>query len=281
MNRDYHQLNVNEVYKKVINLTAKSLQLYLERSKKKLQRFDISQELRSRWQTRLDCLSNSFEGSWLNLQEPKFKFKKFSKKIDLSLKAPPILWKFHIIRRLTSDLFQSYSSKKRKFWDFKSWVFDVLIDLDEIEECSSIQAFLVKKRREEFLIKIKHKFIEKINQKHKFTIFNKYSTLLGQGMNFYFNQNFNELQAKKKILKETTALSFFGFSDSLSSNSDKELESQFTENIEKKANKNFILAVTEKVNRRKTKWRVILKDGILHMHEQDLLFNTCKCEFFW
>ena len=59
---------LSEVYILIIEKTAESLKNYLKINKKKTGRFDIVNELKKRWKTRINFLIDSMNGSWSNLQ---------------------------------------------------------------------------------------------------------------------------------------------------------------------------------------------------------------------
>ena len=120
----------------------------------------------------------------------------------------------------------------------------------------------------------------KINTSYQKNFYDKYSDFLVKGFNFYENAGM-KLQIQKKINKKNKEILLTDEIDSLELNIDEDSYSNENDDTEEKIPKNFILAITEKVYRRNTKWRIILKDGILHMNEKDFLFNSCKCEFFW
>ena len=100
-------------------------------------------------------------------------------------------------------------------------------------------------------------------------------------MDFFFDSKKNNILIEKEFFQREKNQNILNFVDSLGSELEEDLESQEMGEKEEKVPKNFILAVIERLYRRNIKWRVILKDGILHLNEKDLLFNLCKCEFFW
>ena len=45
--------------------------------------------------------------------------------------------------------------------------------------------------------------------------------------------------------------------------------------------KNMVLCQFEKVQRVKTKWKCVLKDGVVHVNGKDYLFSKANCDFEW
>ncbi|AFP65282.1 hypothetical protein CMESO_83 (nucleomorph) [Chroomonas mesostigmatica CCMP1168] len=280
MKKYSHQPSVIEVYTRVVDKTVEALEKYIKRSKKTPSRFNIPQELKSRWQARLNFLFSSVEGSWLSLLESQTRIKNFSKKNKSSL-LPLSFENFTIIRYLSDYFASRFRSNREIIPVFKPWLWYFVISQVAGEKVVPVQTGAISRIEELFPENNTTEFGEEKNNKHGKNIFDKYSALLDQGLNFYSNTFSNWSMLERKIKKELVGISFGLVSDSLGTDFEEELESQFSQGIDEQSPKNFILALSEKVNRRNTKWRVILKDGILHMNEKDFLFNTCKCEFFW
>uniref|UniRef100_A0A7S0VUS0 Uncharacterized protein n=1 Tax=Hemiselmis tepida TaxID=464990 RepID=A0A7S0VUS0_9CRYP len=281
MNKSPSRSIVNEVYSHVINVTVESLRKHIEKSKKKkFSRFDIPNELKSRWQARLNCLFYSLEGSWLKIQETSTKFNEFPKKIERPF-YPLTVINFSLVCNLSWDFFQFSKTKNEKISGFKSWVWNCLVSqmINEGVYPSQSMKTKMKKKKKTSLEKF---FSSPVTIfKYENNWFNKYGYFLEENLDFFFDSNKNSTVVEKKFFQNEKDQNFSNLVDSLGSELDEDLESYEIGEVEEKTPKNFILAVTEKVYRRNTKWRIILKDGILHLNEKDLLFNLCKCEFYW
>mmetsp|Transcript_7848 Transcript_7848/g.19092 ORF Transcript_7848/g.19092 Transcript_7848/m.19092 type:complete len:283 (+) Transcript_7848:121-969(+) len=272
---------VNEVYSHVINVTVESLRKHIDKSKKKkFSRFNIPNELKSRWQARVNCLFYSLEGSWLKIQETNTKFTDIPKKIEKPIYPLSVL-NFPLVCNLSWDFFQFSTINIGKISGFKSWVWNCLISQminEGVYPSQSMKVKIIQKKKtsSEKLFLLPSKIVNYENN-----WYNKYGSFLEENLNFFFDPKQNSTLSEKIFSQGEIDQTFSNHIDSLGSELDEELESHETGEIEETVPKNFILAVTEKVYRRNTKWRIILKDGILHLNEKDLLFNSCKCEFFW
>lgn len=280
MNKQLPRSIVNEVYSHVIEVTVESLKKYLEKTRKNSFRYNVLAELKSRWQARINCLFYSLEDSWLKFQEAGTKYSDFTKKVESS-NIPISVLNFPLVCNLSWDLYQYLGLNISKISGFKSWVWNSLVSQMINEGVYPCQSMKIKLKKTKIIQPMNAHFVENIYSKYGKNSFAKYTNFLTNGLNFYVNPT-NKLTLSKKTVcqnyEETILLHNF---DSLGSELDEEIESQEIDENEEKIPKNFILAVTEKVYRRNTKWRIILKDGILHMNDKDLLFNSCKCEFFW
>jgi len=271
---------VNEVYSYVINVTVESLRKYIDKSKKKSYRYNIPNELKSRWQARINCLFYSLEGSWSKFQETGAKFTEFPKKIENPVYPLSVL-NFPLVCNLSWDFFQFFTINIGKISGFKSWVWNCLISQMINEGVYPSQSMKIKIKKKEEKPSEKLFSCQKEVSKYEKNFFNKYFIFLEESQNFFLYKNSNLSLDRKISTEKVNDQTFSNSIDSLDSELDEDVESHEMDESEEKIPKNFILAVTEKVYRRNTKWRIILKDGILHLNEKDLLFNSCKCEFFW
>lgn len=69
--------------------------------------------------------------------------------------------------------------------------------------------------------------------------------------------------------------------DNNSSSLDSTGSSEEEEVIDEEEIENLILCQYEKVTRTKNKWKCILKDGMLHINDQDYAFHRATCDFEW
>jgi hypothetical protein len=279
MKKTNYQPIVIEVYTRVVDKTVEALDKYLRKSTKYTTRFNISQELKFRWQARLNFLFSSVEGSWANFFESQSKIKNFSKK-NQSLSPFFSNENSNIIRNLNEYFFSNLKFAEDGISAFKPWLWYFVITRIAFENFTPIQIGLLDRGDNLLSENDGDYFKEEKNIKYGRGIFTKYSALLDQGHSLHSDHFFNWSISEKKLKKEIIGISS-AISDSLGSDLEKEIESQLVDGDEEETPKNFILALTERVNRRNTKWRITLKDGILHMNEKDFLFNICKCEFFW
>mmetsp|Transcript_41482 Transcript_41482/g.100238 ORF Transcript_41482/g.100238 Transcript_41482/m.100238 type:complete len:207 (+) Transcript_41482:344-964(+) len=204
----------------------------------------------------------------------------FQKKIERPI-YPLSVINFPLVCNLSWDFFQFSTVNIEKISGFKSWVWNCLISqmINEGVFPSQSMKAKIKRKKKTPLEKF---FSSPINIfKYEKNWFNKYGSFLEENLDFFFDPKKNSTLAEKKNFQEEKDQNFSNLIDSLGSELDEELESNEIGGVEEKIPKNFILAITEKVYRRNTKWRITLKDGILHLNEKDLLFNSCKCEFFW
>jgi hypothetical protein len=279
MNKINTRSIVNEIYSHVIDVTIESLRKYFGKKKKISSRFDILGELKSRWKARLNCLFYSLEGSWIRFQEIGSKINEFPKKSesnDMSIS----IYNFPLVCNLSWDLLTNLYPPLHKISGFKSWIWNCLVSQIINEGVFPCQSFKLKLKKRNNNIIFSNQLENKIHTSYQKNFYDKYSDFLVRGFNFYENVEMN-LQVQKKMNKKNKEILLTDEIDSLESNIDEDSYSNENEETEEKIPKNFILAITEKVYRRNTKWRIILKDGILHMNEKDFLFNSCKCEFFW
>lgn len=267
---------VNEVYSHVINVTVESLRKYLEKKKKISFRFNVTSELKSRWQARINCLFYTLEGSWVKFQETGSKFNEFQKKNE-NMNIPISILNFPLVCNLSWDFFHAFSNDLRKFSGFKSWVWNCLISQVINEGGFPSQSFKLKKKKKSKNFPEKTNSYTKIGAKYGKNFFDKYQNFLEKGLCLFLISNHHPTSSKKK----NHEVIIVDAPETIDSELDEEFESNGTEEVDEKVPNNFILALTEKVYRRNTKWRILLKDGILHMNEKDFLFNSCKCEFFW
>lgn len=279
MNKTTTRSIVNEVYSHVIDVTIESLKKYLDKNKKISSRFNILGELKSRWKVRINCLFYSLEGSWVRFQEIGSKLNEFPKKSESS-EVPFSIHNFPLVCNLSWDLLQNLYSPLQKISGFKSWVWNCLVSQiinEGVFPCQSFKLKIKKKNNNLLFPKLSK---NKIYTNYEKNFYDKYSDFVVKGFNFYENSEMS-LQVQKKMNKKNKEILLADGFDSLESDLYDDSGSNEIGEEEEKTPKNFILAITEKVYRRNTKWRIILKDGILHMNEKDFLFNSCKCEFFW
>jgi hypothetical protein len=271
---------INEVYTQIIQVTVEGVEKYLKNSKRYFSKFDIAQELQSRWQARINCLFFFLESSWAKFQEIRSKAPENSKKMEFFSTSSPV-FNFPLVCNLSFDFFQNFYSTKESISGFKSWIWNCLITQVITEGVCPFQAKAKKNKTKKLLKENKIFFEEKSYKQHGKNIFNNYRIFLDQGLNFYFNSENNLLIDQKKIHFNKKNSSIIIHSESLGSELDDNLESQISDEIEDKIPNCFIIAMIEKVHRKSAKWKIVLKDGILHLNEKDFLFNICKCEFFW
>ena len=69
--------------------------------------------------------------------------------------------------------------------------------------------------------------------------------------------------------------------DNNSSSLDSTDSSEEEDVIDEDGIENLILCQYEKVTRTKNKWKCILKDGMLHINDQDYAFHRATCDFEW
>jgi hypothetical protein len=141
---------VNEVYTQIIDVTIQAVEKYLKKSKKKFLKFDILEELKSRWQARINCLFYYLEGSWVKFQESRSKNSDFSKKIEFSFTSPSI-YNFPLVCNLSFDFFNYFYLKKEIISAFKSWIWNCLIAQLTSEGIYPYQARAIKTKKKKFL----------------------------------------------------------------------------------------------------------------------------------
>jgi len=278
-----NRTTVNEVYYHVIDVTVETLRRYLDKNKKNSHQFDIPNELQTRWKTRLNCLTHSLNNSWVKFQDNCSKYNGGQKKKNEPSVVPQSLLHFPLVCMLSWDFFrQNRLDNGEKISGFKSWVWNCLISRVVAEGVYPSQS-IVKNHFQPLDIRriFRKNKITKNFLKTKKNYFSSYKNFLNQKSKHAFGSKSNTLYLFKKSKKGQPCFLSTIDSDSLDQETDEEIESQVIEETEENTPHNFILAIADKVYRRNTKWRVILKDGILHVNEKDLMFNACKCEFFW
>jgi hypothetical protein len=264
---------VNEVYFYVIDLTVEALKKYLQKTEKQMSKYDIPNELKIRWQARINCLFHSLEGSWSKFQEYSNKYNECITKNDILISSSTIV-QFPLVCTLSWDILKQFRKKNEKISGFKSWVWNCLVSHVVSEGVCPQHAYILNYKKNISFQKIQKQINLKNQTKYKKDIFNRYELIIFENFNMSKHNKNNVIQINKKNV-------IIHDSESLGSELDKDIESQIIEENEENIPSNFVLAIAEKVYRRNTKWRVFLKNGILHVNGKDLLFNLCKCEFFW
>jgi hypothetical protein len=184
---------------------------------------------------------------------------------------------------LSSEFFSQSHPKRQHKSGFKSWIWNILISKIIIENVYPLQSIDTKIFPYRKKFKIFNNFTNFNNLKKNRNIFFKYKysikkyrnqTTEGGNLSALAERFTNHIQIKsKEILSKN--------SSSIESEIDEEIDSQLSEENDEHLKPNFIVANVEKVYRKCSKWRVFLKEGILHVDGKDLLFNSCKCEFSW
>nr|UXY87891.1 transcription initiation factor IIA subunit 1 [Cryptomonas curvata] len=279
MNKNNFHSTVNGVYFYVIDLTVEALKKYLEKFKNEKNKYNIPNELKTRWQARINCLFHSLEGSWSRFQEYGSKNNEIADKIEVT-SSSKVISCFPLVCTLSWDILRQFRSRNEKISGFKSWVWNCLIGRVVSEGIYPQQSFILNVKKIPSTKKIQRQQNLKYRVKYKRDIFNQYALIISENFNLNVNPKTKFLLLSKKIFHSNNNIITYD-SEFLGSEFDKDIESQLMEETEENTPSNFILSVVEKVYRRNTKWRVFLKDGILHISGKDLLFNLCKCEFYW
>ena len=270
---------LSEVYILIIEKTTESLKTYLKINKKKTGRFDIVNELKKRWKTRIDFLIDSMNGSWSKLQDS-YDLKRNN--INVDGKNSSTNFCFPSICSLSWDFYKYSAMKENKTSNFKLWVWNCMISGIINDGNLPIPSTMFFK--ENFFFKrfiTRAKFLKKPHKMKK----NVFEWIGKVRKN---NNNHRRVENKVSILKiENNPLKIH---ERLIEDKDKELSDDFSldelesnrsERLDKAPVPNFLLAIIEKVYRRNTKWTIVFKDGVLNINKKDFLFNSCKCEFFW
>jgi hypothetical protein len=279
MNKSNFHSTVNGVYFYVIDLTVEAVKKYLEKSKKEKNKYNIPNELKIRWQARINCLFHSLEGSWSRFQEYGSKCKESTDKNELQ-SSMQIITYFPMVCTLSWDILRQFRNRNEKISGFKSWVWNCLIGRVVSEGVHPQQSFILNIKKKICDKKIQRQQNLKYKVKYKRDIFNQYKFIIGNNCNLNLNFKTKILSFSKKNFSSNNKIVTHD-SELLGSEFDQDIESQLVQENEENVPSNFILSIAEKVYRRNTKWRVFLKDGILHINGKDLLFNLCKCEFYW
>jgi len=273
---------VNEIYNNIIQITIEGLKSVLKKRKFKSSKFNLLEELKSRWEIRVNSLFLSIDGSWSKFQE-NANMTPNNTLDDRSPAQNPPLSNFSLVCTLSGEFFSQTHPKRQHKSGFKSWIWNVLITKIIIETVYPLQSIDTKvipyRKKFKFFIN----FTDFSYLKKKKDIFFKYKYLVkknlsqktgGGNLSALAERFTNHVQIKsKEILSKN--------SSSIESEIDEEIDSQLSEENDEHLKPNFIVANVEKVYRKCSKWRVFLKEGILHVDGKDLLFNSCKCEFSW
>ena len=280
MNKSNLHSTVNGVYFYVIDLTVEALKKYLEKSKKEKQKFNIPNELKVRWQARINCLFHSLEGSWSRFQEYGTKNNEPIDKNELLSSSHTVAY-FPLVCTLSWDILRQFRSRNEKISGFKSWVWNCLIGRVVSEGVYPQQSFILNVKKTISIKKIQSQENLKQKIKYKKDIYSQYGLIINENYSLNADSKTKILLLSKKIFLSNNNKIIKYDSELLGSEFDQDIESQIVEETEENTPSNFILSIADKVYRRNTKWRVFLKDGILHINGKDLLFNICKCEFYW
>nr|UXY87396.1 transcription initiation factor IIA subunit 1 [Cryptomonas sp.] len=280
MNRPNSRSTVNEVYFYVIELTIEAVRKYLEKSEKLENKYNIPNELKTRWQARISCLFHSLESSWSNFQESGGKYNEYIKKKEELPNYVPLTF-FPLICTLSWDILRVSCGVNEKTSGFKSWVWNCLIGRIISEGVHPQQSYMIDSKYTVSLKKIQNQVNLQDETRYKKDIFNQYESILNKKLNFSVNSKRILVNWTKKNAIESPKNIISHDSELLGSDLDQDIESQVVEETGENSPTNFILSIADKVYRRNSKWRVLLRDGILHVNGRDLLFNLCKCEFFW
>jgi hypothetical protein len=280
MNKNNFNSTVNEVYFYAIDLTVEALKKYLQKSQKEKTKYNIPNELKARWQARINCLFHSLEGSWSKFQEYGSKYNECIKKNEIVSSSQAITY-FPLVCTLSWDVLRQFRNRNEKISGFKSWVWNSLVGHVVSEGVYPQQAFILSDKKTISIKQIQRQVYLKNQIKYKKNIFNQYGLIVSRNIAIYGNYNNNIVSYTKKIIQNNNKSIIMHDSEMLGSEFDQDIESQIIEETEENTPSNFILCIADKVYRRNTKWRVFLRDGILHVGGKDLLFNLCKCEFFW
>ena len=278
MNRSNFHSTVNNIYFFVIDLTVEALKKYLRKYNNEKKKYDIPYELKARWQARINCLFHSLEGSWSRFQEYGNKSNEYVDKNEVASFSYAVSH-FPLVCTLSWDILRQFRNRNEKISGFKSWVWNSLIGRVISEGVYPQQSFILNLKTTIGIKKICCQRNLKYQIKYKRDIFNQYALVISGNCNLNKNFKTKIFPLYKKINNNTRIVNYD--SELLGSEYDKDIESQLVDENEKNTPSNFILSIADKVYRRNTKWRVFLRDGILHVGGKDLLFSLCKCEFFW
>mmetsp|Transcript_24425 Transcript_24425/g.58223 ORF Transcript_24425/g.58223 Transcript_24425/m.58223 type:complete len:283 (+) Transcript_24425:93-941(+) len=273
---------VNEIYNNIIEITIEGLKSVFKKKKFKGLKFNLLEELKSRWEIRVNSLFLSLDGSWSKFQENSNKTP--SNTLDeRSSVQNLLLLSFPVVCTLSGEFFRHSHSKRQNKSGFKSWIWNILVSKIVSENVYPLQSIETRVIPYAKKFQIFMNFKDMNYLKKKRNIFLRFKYLIkkylnektGGGNLSALSQRFpNHVQIKsKEILSKN--------SNSAESEIDEDVDSQLSEEKDEHLTQNFIVANVEKVYRKHSKWRVFLKEGILHVDEKDLLFNACKCEFSW
>jgi hypothetical protein len=262
----YKNLNkseINEIYNNIIEVTIQGVKNILKTRNIKNIRYNLINELKLRWKTRVNALFFSLDNSWSKFQENSNKISTNLLVEGAKVNNLPVMT-FPLVCTLSGDFYRNNYPIKHRISGFKSWIWNCLVShviSEGVYPLQSIESrFIDPNTKNSININLKN-FVSKKNCKTNF--FLKYKTLS--------NKNFNQKKSGKIVLTM------------INGDFDKgeEFESHLSEDKEDDVQQNFIVANVEKVYRKSSKWRVFLKEGIIHVDNRDLLFNSCKCEFSW
>mmetsp|Transcript_47757 Transcript_47757/g.112712 ORF Transcript_47757/g.112712 Transcript_47757/m.112712 type:complete len:229 (+) Transcript_47757:81-767(+) len=228
----------------------------------------------------MDCLFYFLNDSWLKFQENCTKLQGVKKKNSSPIVSQSLLH-FPLVCMLSWDFFRKTHLEGGRVPGFKSWVWNCLISRVVAEGVFPSQSIVKNSFKSYNFSKIQKKKPSRQPSSEKKDYFSNYSTLSNNKKKIGFEGKINVISILKKTKKGNPRFLSMVDSDSIGEENDEEIENQVSEETEETTPNNFILAIADKVFRRNTKWRVILKDGILHVNGKDLMFNICKCEFFW
>ena len=281
----YKNLNkseINEIYNNIIEVTIQVVKNIFKTRNIKNIRYNLINELKLRWKTRVNALFFSLDNSWSKFQENSNKISTNLLVEGAKVNNLPVMT-FPLVCTLSGDFYRNNYPIKHRISGFKSWIWNCLVShviSEGVYPLQSIESrFIDPNTKNSININLKN-FVSKKNCKTNF--FLKYKTLS--------NKNFNQKKSGKIVLTMINKMIHLDIKNTENiqtdlSNGDfdkgEEFESHLSEDKEDDVQQNFIVANVEKVYRKSSKWRVFLKEGIIHVDNRDLLFNSCKCEFSW
>lgn len=258
---------VLDFYKTIIEITCERVSLHLKNNFIHKVKYDITYELKKRWLYRTKHALENLDKNYKHFYDKNQKFSESQKDYENSYKNLNHS-SFPVICTLVWDFYKYYDNKNQKITNFKLWVWGCLISHIIDEGTYPLPSRFLQR---DFSLPKK---IKLRNFSTKKSAYDKFMGIFYQdifkNMNSYkiqtYKNNSNKINYSK--IKNTSDLSL----DPITS-SEQELD--------KNNSKNFIVSMVEKIYRRNTKWRVILKDGVICINDKEMFFNFCKCELFW
>lgn len=273
---------MHEIYNSIIDITIQNLEKFLDENYLKNSRYNFIEELKFRWETRLNFIFKTLDSSWIKFQEYSNVGSNNFLIENSVVKNLPFL-SFPLICTLSGEFFKQSHSCKQKISGFKSWIWNCLVShiiSEGVYPLQSVEAkiFLIDKTKP-FLINFK----TDLSIKSKYNYYKKYKHLAKKGFNKKNRRKFlSSINGSEELsLHSQSKDLFIKTSVQDESEIDLEIDSQISDEKEENERNNFMIANVEKVCRKSSKWRIFLKEGILHVDGKDLLYNSCKCEFSW
>ncbi|AEA39013.1 hypothetical protein CPARA_3gp355 (nucleomorph) [Cryptomonas paramecium] len=265
---------VNDVYSYIIDLTVEALKKYIKETKKSKNCYDIPLELKERWKKRMNCVLESSTGLWSKFQEYTIKHEKYSR-YYVTFSSNTLSF-FPVVCKLSWYIFRNFSGQEKN-QGFKSWIWNCLIG--KVIGDFSYQQVVIFIYKNTCSLKTQHDVIL-IHLKHKKNTFNRYKLVQVKKIDKCKKFKNTAVSSSKKSVCSIYRFTHFRESESTDSEYNN-INNQPTNKHKEDNSINFILSIVNKIYRRNARWKVILKDGILHVNNRDLLFSSCKCEFFW